>query len=131
MKIKELKEKILSWIILGIGMIKKEDLIYAIKNKVNPSKLIFNEMHKYLEAPGLKQTFQFLLKCYWNDIEPYITDANKVFEFLIDKRPDLKEILNTPEGRRYLNYVVANFYIVLYEWVWFNRNPFLVDKNAQ
>jgi len=108
----------------AIKMIKPEDFLNAMKSKTDPSKLILNHFHNIIENPAVKPLVQTALRIYWNDIESYLTDANKVYEILC-KNEKLREILKREDAKRYLNYAVASAYKNLYEWVWFGKNPFV------
>ena len=123
--LKVLKNKKLAsdWIRLGIKSIKPEDFVRAMKGGFSPARLIFNHFHTYIQNPVLRPIIQTIFKAYWNEIEYYLTDVRRVYELLWEN-PKLRPILSTPEAKRYLNFVVASAYVAMYEFTWFNRNPF-------
>jgi len=110
----------------AIKRIRKEDFLNAMKSNYDPSKLILNHFHTVIERPEVKPLVQFALKLYWQDIEEYLTNVQKIYDLLC-LNPELREVLKKPETKRYLNYAVASAYVRLYEWVWFNRNPYIGD----
>ena len=126
--LKLLKSKKLAneWIRVGIKSIRPEDFLRAMKGGFSPARLIFNHFHEYIENPVLRPIVQTIFKAYWNDIEEYLTDVRKVYNLLWEN-PKLRPILIKPEAKRYLNYAVAQAYVTIYEFTWFNRNPFTVS----
>lgn len=110
----------------AIKRIKVRDFLNAMESNYDPSRLILNHFHAVIEKPEVKPLVQFALKLYWSDIEEYLTNVHKIYEILC-LNPELKEVLEKPEARRYLNYAVASAYKRLYEWVWLNRNPYAGD----
>jgi hypothetical protein len=114
----------------AIKQIKAKDFENAMKNNLDPSRLILNELHTIIERKGVKPLLQIVLRSYWNDIEDILTDVQKVYNLLC-LNPELREILKRDEAKRYLNYGVASLYKRLYEWIWLGHNPFIGDNNAK
>jgi len=104
---------VLSW---GLSKVTKENLEWAIRENVDLITLAFN--HYHLGNPMIKPLFKLVLKVYWNPIEEYLTDVNKIYAVIVKNKPDCKEILDTPEGRDYLNRLVDAAYNYLYELAW-------------
>jgi len=98
-----------------------------MKEGWSPARLIFNHLHEYIESPILRPIIRTVLKAYWQDIEAYLTDVKKIYN-LLWQNPKLRPILQKPEAIRYLNYCVAQSYVALYEFVWYDRNPFRFEN---
>jgi len=137
MKVSRVKQELLKvlqsrklaerWIKLGIKSIKPEDFVSAMKGGFSPARLIFNHFHSYVQNPVLRPLIQTIFKAYWDVAEYYLTDVKKVYDLLWEN-PKLRNILQTPEAKRYLNYAVAASYVALYEFVWLDRDPFVVKN---
>lgn|GEM_PF-3400401 len=52
---------------------------------------------------------------FWDEIEEYLTDVPKVYQTIVENRPDLKEIFDTPQGRIWLNNTVKRLYNELWQ----------------
>ena len=98
-----------------------------MRENLDPSRLILNHLHEYIDNPALNPIIRTVLKAYWQDIEAYLTDVRKVYNIL-QQNPKLRPILAKREAIEYLNNAVTVSYKRLYEWVWLNRNPFR-EKN--
>jgi hypothetical protein len=107
----------------AIKRIKAKDFENAMKNRLDPSRLILNHFHSIIEQPQVKSLAQFALRLYWREIESYLTNVQKVYDLLC-LNPELKEILKKEEARRYLNFACSGAYYRLYKWVWFGENPY-------
>jgi len=94
-----------------------------MRGKLDPSRLILNHFHQYIDNPVLNPIIRIVLKAYWQDIEAYLTDVRKIYA-LLWQNPKLRPILVRREAIEYLNYAVSVSYKRLYEWIWFNKNPY-------
>ncbi|RLJ08626.1 MAG: hypothetical protein DRP12_00230 [Candidatus Aenigmatarchaeota archaeon] len=112
------RSRVLSLITLGIKQIRAEELENAIKSGFDPSLLIFNHLSGYMNNPILKPIIRAGLRKWWGEIESVLTDARKVYGILTENRPDLKRILDTERGRRWLNWAVYQSYSNLYRYTW-------------
>ena len=111
------------WIRIGIKSIKKEDFVRAMKSGFSPARLLFNHFHCYITNPVLRPLLQMVFRAYWKEIEYYLTNVQRVYDLLWEN-PELRDVLQTPEAKRYLNYWVAQAYVAMYEFTWLNKNPF-------
>lgn len=66
----------------------------------------------------LQRVSKFALRIFWKDIEKYLTNARLVADLIIQERPDLKDILYSPEGRRWLIKNLQEIYDFLYDYTW-------------
>lgn len=112
------KSKARKWITKGLRSLKVEDVKQSIQQNSNPSVVLFNHFGQYTMNPLLSPIIKLVLKFYWDEMEEVLTDATKVYNQLIENRPDMKEILDQKKGRRWLNYAVASSYASLYTYVW-------------
>jgi len=110
-----------------VKSIKKNDFIRAMKEGWSPARLIFNHFHEYIEHPVLRPLIRTVLKVYWSDVEKYLTNVKNIYNILSENE-ELRDVLKRPEAIRYLNYVVAQSYVALYEFVWYDRNPFRFEN---
>lgn len=65
-----------------------------------------------------KNFAKYLIRMYWREIEDILTDVNKVYNLIVSYRPDLKDIFDTPKGRKWLNENVQRLYDWLYKFAW-------------
>jgi len=112
------KTKLISFLYLGLSKIDRRRFEEMIKNMTDPKEIMFNHLSKYTKNPVVSKMIKYYLMKYWKDIEGVITDANKVYKILVERRPDIKDLLDTRQGRIYLNYFVKRMYQVLYEYTW-------------
>ncbi len=88
----------------------------AIKNNVDIIALSLNHFH--LSSPVVAPVFRLALQMFWEEfIEQYLADAKKIYDIL-SKDSEVKEILDTPRGRDYLNRCVEASYNSLYTFAW-------------
>ncbi len=78
---------------------KNEDIVTPIINYINK-----------LGAPA-----KIGIAWFWDEIEEYLTDVPKIYNTIIEYRPDLKEIFDTPQGRKWLNETVKRLYNELWK----------------
>jgi len=84
----------------------------SIKNHTNPRIVL----EKYTNGMYYTLT-KNILTLWWDTyLNDFLSDANKVYEYL-SRDPELKKILDTEEGRKYLNYAVSEIYNWAYDIV--------------
>lgn len=105
----------LFWVKQGIGMVKAETLAKLIH--ANASLIPVFSNHFKLTNPVVRPLAVLVLRTYWEEIEPFLTDANAVRE-AIAVTPAKRTLLATPEGIRWLNAAVYNCYNWFYDYVW-------------
>ena len=81
MKVSRVKQELLKvlqsrklaerWIKLGIKSIKPEDFVSAMKANLDPSRLILNHFHKYIDNPVLNPIIRAILQIYWQEAVSY------------------------------------------------------------
>ena len=59
-----------------------------------------------------------LLQSFWDTIEEYLTDTNKIIELIVRYRPDLKDLFMKKETQVWLYNNVKRIYEFLYEFTW-------------
>jgi len=116
------EEQAEEWLKEGMGRIDGDDLEDAIESDFNASTLLLNHFHEYMEHPVLGGLTRLVFKHFWDTVEYILTDANKIYNILTENRPDLKDLLNTPKGKKWLNESTQTSYENLYAWVWEERN---------
>ncbi|MEM1522258.1 MAG: hypothetical protein QXU69_04490 [Thermofilaceae archaeon] len=98
-----------------LGSLSPEGLRRAIEEGLDVVSLIYN--HYGLASPALLPLFRAVMRMYWREFEEVATDVEKVYRIL-SKRPELREVLESEEAKRYLNKQVENLYRTTYRLVW-------------
>ncbi|MGB9815504.1 MAG: hypothetical protein ACPLVI_06105 [Thermoplasmata archaeon] len=81
----------------------------AIKDWTSPREVLQNYVSGTYSILTKK-----ILQLWWEPwLNDFLSDANKVYNYL-SKDPELKKLLDTAEGRKYLNYAVKE----IYEWAY-------------
>lgn len=97
-----------------------ENLRWAISNNVDILSLALN--HYHLGHPAVFPGFQLLLKMAWEGyVEPLLTSVPRVYA-IIASNPANKQILDSPEGMRYLHGACESCYRRLHQLA-FMRQP--------
>ena len=111
----EQRVRIERWTEWGLSYLTPENLQYAIDNQTDPATLFGNhfKLNNFFVRPPAKIVF----RAYWKELEPLLTDARKLYRILA-KDHAKKKMLDTPEGRRYLNLCVRRFYKWVYSYTW-------------
>ena len=115
-------KRLLSWCLENF--VTQGNLQYAIENDLDILTLALN--HYGLGHSSITPSLRTVLKLYWDEVEPLLTDASKIYSIIISKRPECKKILDTPKGRNYLNRCCQETYNKLYEFTWKNGETPLV-----
>jgi len=59
-----------------------------------------------------------VLRLNWQEVEEYLLDVEKLAEELVRREPSLKEVLENPKAREWLNEAVEEAYNILYRYTW-------------
>lgn len=93
--------------------IPKKDIEYAVNNNVDLLPILQNNIYKISMS-----IIRFFGRMYWNDIESYLTNTDKMLELLIRIRPELKDVLDTPKGKLWLYENLKRIYPYIYKLIW-------------
>lgn len=96
-----------------IKNIPKEEIVKFINENKNLLPIIKDNIHKI--AINVIKIFGRL---YWNKIEEYLTDTNKVIELVLKIRPDLEDILNSEKGKIWVYENLKRIYSFVYDLIW-------------
>lgn len=99
------------WIAGGLAFVTPDRLSLAIRNNLDLVEVFSNHFH--LHHPGVRPLAVLGIRVFWSDIEQFLSRVQNVYETLA-KNPWRKRLLDTPEGRRWLNSEVAKFA----RWIW-------------
>jgi len=109
-----LVERFITWALNNY--VNEENLKNAIGSNVDILFLSLNHFH--LGHPLVAPIFRLALQMFWTQfIDAYIADATKIYTILAQK-PDVKAILDTPQGTDYLNRCCKASYESLYTFAW-------------
>jgi len=110
------KQRIIEQLIRrGFESIRYEDLAWAIQNNVD---IATYTIKKYgLDRPPLKNLVRGYLRKYWGVFESKIRDSNWV-RTMVGNTPEKKSLLETPQGRKYLDEQLVRIYDVFYRFCW-------------
>jgi len=59
-----------------------------------------------------------IIRMFWNEIESYITNPNKLLELIKQYRPDIYELLITEQGYKWFIKNLREVYDWLYDFTW-------------
>lgn len=107
----KLDRRAYDFVVSALNLLTPEALEYGIKNDVDPRVVVFN--HFKLGNRYIRPIARFFIRAYWKEISAVLSDVRKVYEILATD-PRRKKILDTPEGRNYLNNVC--FYMLQELW---------------
>ena len=105
-----MKEKVIQFL---LSKVDKNLLKKAVEQNSDISELIYNSAIDFLSSRIPK----FILRTYWHEIEPYLTDVEKL-KSVLAKREDLREIIEHPNFDLWLYNILNKVYPKLYDWVW-------------
>jgi len=120
------KDVVNGWIATFLKNLNVEEVKKAIESDLSLVKLAFNHWH--LSHPLIKPFARFILRVYFNELYYTLSNVPFVYEELIKNNPKLKEVLDTPEGRAWLNKQCESLRNALYNYVWYGIDP-LGDEN--
>lgn len=92
----------------------------AIVNDIDLVKILFNHFH--LSHPAVKRFAVPLLRNYWDQIEGFLKDINKI-KSVLSLNEEVKKILWTPEGLKWLKKQQRKLYDALYFYTWYGKDP--------
>jgi len=99
--------------------IKPEWLKFAIENNIDIYDYLFYNLFKdYTQNPEWQGLIRLIARKFWKVIEKYISNANLLYQIL-SLNPENKKLLDTPEGREWLNKTVTSVYQKFYQFVWY------------
>ena len=109
-----LVERFIRWAITNY--VTAENMQNAINENIDILQVSLNHFH--LGSPIVAPLFRLALQMFWTEfVENYIADVSKIYGILAEI-PDVKPILDTPEGIDYLNRCCKTTYDSLYTFVW-------------
>ncbi len=119
-KILGLSDKVIeSMIITALRNVKPEHIKEAVEKDIDAfDYLFFNHFSKYTSHPHFSGLLRIAFRKYWHLVEKYLCNVQNLYLVLTYGRPEIKKILDTPKGRRWLNKVAESAYKKLYRWVW-------------
>lgn len=123
-------EDVTNWIRAGLGNKRKArkllrdflarlvpgDVRWAINNHFDPWLSVVDKFH--LGEEGVYPLAVFFLRPYYREIEGYLTRPRKILKLIASKNPKNAQVLDTPEGRRFLNEMCARGYNSLRLYLW-------------
>ncbi len=95
--------------------VNEDSLNYAIDNDLDIITLTLN--HYALGHSQVTPVFKMAMKMYWDEVESYLTNVEKIFK-IIEQKPGCAKIIDTERGRSYLNRCCKVAYEQLYELIW-------------
>lgn len=107
-----------NWIKKRIQEIKVSDIEESIKRQTDPGELLFCHISTPLHNPLTATLVKAGLMQHWNYISGILTSTPNVYNMLTENRPDIKKILDTPEGRTWLNKACIDGYTRFYNLTW-------------
>ena len=108
-------------IVQGIRKIRYEDLERAVKNNIYVDDILFNHLSRYTLNPALEPLIRAVIRTHWDLVEELLCNPYELYNILTEGRPKFKQLLDTPEGRKWLNEVRKRGYEKLYCYV-FGQN---------
>jgi hypothetical protein len=111
------REKLQKWIFLGIKNVKTQDLVNTIKQKIYIDNILFNHFSPYLESP-LKPLIKLLFQAYWDVVEKYLLYPENLRNLLVSAKPELKQLLFSKDGIKWLNENCKRGYHKIYKYTW-------------
>ncbi len=102
-----------NFIVEMLKSIKPEHLKTAIEKNIDPFDFLISKIQ---DNPYLLGVTKFALKKFWKIIVKYLQP--KILYNILSQNPENKKLLDTPEGRRWLNEMCKKVYDKLYYWVW-------------
>ncbi|MFB6147311.1 MAG: hypothetical protein ABEJ66_00350, partial [Candidatus Nanohaloarchaea archaeon] len=70
------------------------------------------------ENPILKPFIQSMIRSQWELVEDLLTDPQQIYDMIVEDNPELKSLLDTPEGKEWLNDACERSYHKLYDYAW-------------
>jgi len=86
----------------------------AINENIDPYDFLFS--YFLSDKPEIARLVKYVIRKYWNIIVEYL-QPKKLYDVL-SRNPENKQILDTPQGIRWLNEACQRAYNKLYYFVW-------------
>lgn len=103
-----------SWIGLGIAMIAPRKMQAAVKGQIPTDAWLTNHFH--MANPLCRPLWVIALRMFWGEVEDTLTRVQSIYDYVVKDPKNGAEnrlILETPEGRRWLNQTCRYFYAFL------------------
>ncbi len=107
------KQKLISLLLNFFERIPKETIQQYVEQKKELVPLISEKLKSFA-----LWVIKRILRIYWQDIEYYLTNPDKLLELLLEKRPDLRDIFEKPENRKWFEDQCWKLYDWLYDFTW-------------
>lgn len=107
-------------IVQGIRKIRYEDLERAVRNKIYVDDILFNHLSRYTKNPALEPLIRAVIRTNWDLVEDLLCNPFELYRVLTHNRPEFKKLLDTREGREWLNEVRKRGYEKLYSYAFQN-----------
>ncbi len=91
----------------------------AIEEDQSLKPVLYNHFH--LNQPQVRQLSIRVLRSRWEQIEEYLTSVPRILGMIVsesDKPQEMLDVLDTPQGREWLNRRVEELYNELYRLAW-------------
>jgi len=102
----------------GLKSIKTQDIVQAIQKNETVDLILFNHFSSFMENPALKPLIQSIFKLHWDIVEYFLTNPENLRNELISTHPELKQILYSPQGIKWLNETCKRGYERIYRYTW-------------
>ena len=103
------------WITRGLAFVTPDRLSQAVSQNADLVALFSNHFH--LSHPVINPLARLAFRVFWNDIDRLLSRVQNVYDALT-RNPWNKRLLDTPEGRRYLNEQVRRFAYWIWTFAW-------------
>lgn len=110
-------EELMQWIRSNLQNVSEEELENCIYGDKPLTDLILSNLN-LADNPVLKPFIKSMIRSQWDLIEGMLTDPQKIYNMIIDERPDLEDSIASEEGIQWLNNACSNSYNRLYNYAW-------------
>lgn len=109
------KNRVLTWINGALRLITPEQVKAGLESNVRIDQLLFQQLHlnNFLVRPLAIRVFRI----FWNSVSYYLTDASRLYGILA-ANPKIEKLLDTLEGKKWIDQSCINGYIILYNYTW-------------
>ena len=105
----------LAW---GLSRLSAEHLRRAVEEWVDPVEVLGN--HFKFNHPLVRPVLRLVLRLFWREVEEHLCKVARLYDLLAGGVEGAREVLDTPEGRAWLNAAAVRMYSWLYHYVWPN-----------
>ena len=88
-----------------------------LEETIRSGRLITPVIEQQIRELGT-DILRFFGKLFWRDIESWLLDVDRVKRKLLECRPDLKDLLESEEGNKWLCDNLQHIYDRLYSLIW-------------